>query len=252
MDLASLWFTKPARSLTLPASLQGLNYTFSLSSSGSNRKLVLALRIAETLAIVKFKLEWQVADPIGTVAVERRDLPAPQPLAQPQLTQAHDAFGEGVARYAESVVGTQVGDGECWTLAQQAITQSSSGAAMAPQGYTHGALVYHAVGGGPAPLAYADRIQRGDICQFTSGRFDKRNPAGVIVGQSFVGQPNHTSVVVHVSDNNRVVDVLHQNVGGVRRVQQEQHNLDELTAGDIKIFRPVWKEWAGELEAKWD
>ncbi|VVT53323.1 uncharacterized protein SAPINGB_P003515 [Magnusiomyces paraingens] len=253
LDLPSLWFTKPARTLTLPASLQGINYTFSLSSSsGSSRKLILALRIAETLAIVKFKLEWKVEDPLGTVTVERKDIPPPEPMAQAQLAQAHDAFGESIARYAESVVGTQVGDGECWTLAQQAITQAAAGAAMVPQGYTHGALVYHAVGGAPAPLCYADRIARGDICQFTSGRFDTRNAAGVIVGQAYVGAPNHTSIVVHVSDDNRTIDVLQQNVGGVRRVQAGKHNLDELVAGEVKIYRPVWKEWAGELEAKWD
>lgn len=252
LNLTTLWFTQPARSIKLPESLAGLNYTFSVSSSGNSRKLILALRISEDLSIVKFKLEWQATDPLGTVVVERHDSPPPPALTQVQLAQASAQFGEGIARYAESVRGQQVGDGECWTLAQQAITHSCGGAAMLPQGYTHGAVVYHAHGGAPAPLAYNDRIMRGDIVQFTSGRFDTRNAQGMIIKQSYLGSPNHTSIVTAVSDDNRAIDVLHQNVGGIRRVQPDKHNLDELTAGEIKIFRPIWKEWAGELEAKWD
>lgn len=249
LNLSSLWFTQSARSLTLPPSLQGLNHTYAVSSSGNSRTLILALRISENLSIVKFKLEWQSTSPLNTVTVSRIDVPPPAPLPQHQLAQARDQFNESVAAYAESARNTQVGDGECWTLGQQALAATPG--AMLPQGYTFGPVVYEAEAGATAPIAYTDRIARGDIIQFLSARFETKSPQGFITKQMMVGAPHHTSVIVNVSADNRTVDVLHQNVGGIRTVQPGEFNLDEISAGHITIYRPVWKEWAGELDTEW-
>lgn len=251
LQLHTQWFAAPINNVRLPITLSGLNYTLAATSSGNNHTLIIAVRITDDLSIVKYKLTWQANNPQGTVSVERKELPAPPALPQTQLIQAHEQFGNGVASWAEAMMSQQVGDGECWTLAKEAIDQSSHGYALPSQSYTHGALVYHATGGATAPLAYNDSIRRGDILQFTSGRFETRNAQGMVVASSTVGAPNHTSIVTSVSANNRVVDIVHQNVGGVKQVQKGTHNLDELTQGDLKIFRPVWKEWAGELSATW-
>lgn len=250
LNLSTLWFTQSARSLQLPPTLQGLNYTFTVSSIGSKRVLVLALRVSETLAIVKFKLEWEASNPLGTVTVERKDIAPPPPLTQQQLAQARDQFCESVAAFTESVRNTQVGDGECWTLAKQAFDATPG--VMPPQGYTFGAVVYEAEGLAPAPVAYNDRIARGDVIQFLSARIETKSNQGIITRQVILGAPNHTAVVVNVSPDNRTVDVLHQNLGGVRTVQPGTFNLDEVTAGHVTVYRPVWKDWAGELEAKWE
>ncbi|KAF5096644.1 hypothetical protein D0Z00_002702 [Geotrichum galactomycetum] len=251
LQLQTLWFAQPT--IQLPPTLAGLNYTYSTVTSSAECALTLAVRISEDLSIVKYRISWpgNVSGPALAAAVkqERKELPPPPTLTQSQLIQAYEQFGNGVAKFGESVIGQQVGDGECWTLAKEAIDQSSHGYAMSPAGYTHGALVYHAVGGATAPLAYNDSIRRGDILQFTSGKFETRDPAtGAIRATSQVGSPNHTSIVTNVSANNRIVDIVHQNVGGSRKVQPGQHNLDEFVAGQVKIFRPVWKEWAGELD----
>lgn len=251
LQLHTLWFNAPANSLQLPPTMSGLNYALATSRSGTSQTLIIAIRIVEDLAIVKYKLSWQNTDPQGSVRAERKEVPAPAPLPQTQLIQAHEQFGNGVASWAEAMMNKQVGDGECWTLAKEAIDQSSHGYALSPQSYTHGALVYHATGGAPAPIAYNDSIRRGDILQFTNGRFETRNAQGVVTGFSTVGMPNHTSVVTSVSANNRVVEIVQQNVSGVKKVQKGSHNLDEMTQGDLKIFRPVWKEWAGELDTSW-
>lgn len=251
LQLSTLWFAQPINNLKLPVTLSGLNYVVSTSFSGGSHTLILAIRISEDLSIVKYKLTWQAHDPLGTVKAERKAEAGPQPLPQTQLIQAQEQFGNGVASWAEAMLGRQVGDGECWTLAKEAIDQSSHQYALSPQGYTHGALVYHAIGGATAPLAYNDSIRRGDILQFTSGKFESRNAQGLVVFTNIVGQPNHTSVVSSVSADNRVVQILQQNVNGVKVVQKGEHNLDELVAGELKIFRPVWKEWAGELQATW-
>jgi hypothetical protein len=48
------------------------------------------------------------------------------------------------------------------------------------------------------------------------------------------------------------VDILHQNVGGVRRVQRGELVVDELVSGKLWIYRPVWDTWAGSVEPKWE
>jgi hypothetical protein len=49
-----------------------------------------------------------------------------------------------------------------------------------------------------------------------------------------------------------VMDILHQNVSGVRKVQKGELNLDEMMGGKLWIYRPVWESWAGSLEPKWE
>jgi len=46
-------------------------------------------------------------------------------------------------------------------------------------------------------------------------------------------------------------DILHQNVGGVRKVQNGELNVEELVSGKLWIYRPVWESWAGSIEPKW-
>jgi hypothetical protein len=49
-----------------------------------------------------------------------------------------------------------------------------------------------------------------------------------------------------------VVNILHQNVGGVKKVQKGELILGEMVSGKLWIYRPVWESWAGSLEPKWD
>jgi len=48
------------------------------------------------------------------------------------------------------------------------------------------------------------------------------------------------------------LDILHQNVGGVRKVQKGELIVDEMISGKLWIYRPVWETWAGSLEPKWE
>ena len=48
------------------------------------------------------------------------------------------------------------------------------------------------------------------------------------------------------------MEILHQNVGGVRKVQKGELILDEMIGGKLWIYRPVWESWAGGLEPKWE
>ena len=48
-----------------------------------------------------------------------------------------------------------------------------------------------------------------------------------------------------------VMDILHQNVGGVRKVQKGELIVDEMVSGKLWIYRPVWETWAGDIQPKW-
>lgn len=240
LELASLWFTAPLNSIQLPADLKGYNHTFSMSYSGDNHTLKIALRMPENLSIVKFKLTWNSQNPLGTINVERTDTPPPRDLNSQELLDAHNTFGDGVASWAESKTSQMVGNGECWTLAQQAIDQSSGGYALSPQGLTHGYLIYQVTPQGV--LVSKDEIKRGDVIQYYQAKFQHSNGS-----TSFAGMPDHTAVVTNV--NGSEIEYLNQNTGGVKRVQPGKQIFSDLVSGDVKIFRVVWKEWAGELKA---
>ena len=62
--------------------------------------------------------------------------------------------------------------------------------------------------------------------------------------------PSNTSVVTGV--RNSIVEILHQNVGGDRKVQKGELVLEEMISGKLWIYRPVWETWAGVLEPKWE
>lgn len=49
-----------------------------------------------------------------------------------------------------------------------------------------------------------------------------------------------------------VLDILHQNVGGVRKVQKGELNVDELVSGKLWIYRPIWESWAGSIKPTWE
>ena len=120
----------------------------------------------------------------------------------------------GVLRFASSQIGKQVGNGQCWTLAAEALKAAG---ARPPQGYTYGEEI---------PLR---NIQPGDILQFTRARFDEPGYWAVM------GTPNHTAVVYSLG--NRTF-ILHQNFAGRKFVQTFDLDFDNLTSGKVQAFRP--------------
>lgn len=244
LELSSLWFMADARQLQLPPDFKGLNWTFSGSTSGDSHTINIAVRIPQDLSIVKFQLTWLQSNPLQTVHVQRNDIPPPRDLSGAELLEANNEFGDKVASWAESKHSQQVGDGECWTLAKYAIDQGTNGQAMSPQGYTHGCLIYH-INNGSTPLVYKDDIRRGDIIQYTTVVFETKNDSGRVINKSSYGNPNHTAVVSSADKSS--ISLVHQNVGGVKRVQPGSQKFSDLISGDIKVYRVVWNSWAGEL-----
>jgi len=120
-----------------------------------------------------------------------------------------------VLRFALSQMGRKVGNGECWTLADQALRQSG---ARGANNFNFGRQI---------PLA---QLQPGDILQFKSARFDFGNSF------YFFGTPDHTVIVLGVERTS--VTLLHQNFGK-KIVTKLTVDFKNMTKGKVWAWRPV-------------
>jgi hypothetical protein len=137
--------------------------------------------------------------------------------------EAAPALNQKVLQYARSQMGRQVGNGECWTLADQALR-----AAGAHRPGTAGYATY----------VFGKRISRrslqpGDVIQFEGVTFKHTDPNGSWSTNSF---PHHTAIVVSVRGNR--ITLLNQNVNGNRTVQTTTISMADFQGGTMTYFRP--------------
>lgn len=152
-------------------------------------------------------------------------------------------------------MGQQVGNGECWTLANEALKaiaeeckSQNQEPPMSSQSYVHGALIYEYLPPqlpNPPGGVLAAGVARGDVIQYLSAHFKMKNG-----GQSWAGAPDHTAVVTGVERYGRI-RIVQSNSGGVKTVQEASVDFEELVAGEIRIFRAVGVNWVGELSPTW-
>ena len=117
----------------------------------------------------------------------------------PAVTQARSPSTTNpnarVLNFAQANLGRQVGNGECWTLAFEALR-----AAGARHDQTHRYIFGQSVTGQMMP---------GDIVQFENCLFQ---------GSNYWMQMAHHTAIIHSMESPGVYRILHQNVGGNRRV----------------------------------
>jgi hypothetical protein len=166
------------------------------------------------------------------------------------------SYNEDVATWCESQMGTQVGNGECWTLANDALkavatsrTSAGQEPCMASQAFVHGGLIFSylpAVSSSPNPPGGIKEagVARGDIIQFLSAHFKDGGR------QQWAGMPDHTSVITGVKADG-TLEVVEQNSGGVKIVKRGSYEMGQLVGGEVRIFRPVGKSWIGDLDPSW-
>jgi hypothetical protein len=121
-------------------------------------------------------------------------------------------------------MGTTVGRGECWDLAQEAL--DGCGADW-DRPWKFGALL------DPAK----DEIRPGDIIQFRTVKLVEQLPDGGSRWQ-VIGMPDHTAVIIAVLGPLRY-RLAHQNINGKRSVITTEVNLNHATAGKYSVYRPV-------------
>lgn len=138
-------------------------------------------------------------------------------------TLLHLELNDKVLAFVTGVMGTTVGSGECWDLAQQALDMNladwtrptSFGRLLNPD---------------------KDNIKAGDIIQFHSVRLTGHLPGGGTRWQT-IGAPDHTAVIYRVLGKKRYT-LAHQNVEGRRNVLTSDIDLTTITGGTFRIYRP--------------
>ena len=131
-------------------------------------------------------------------------------------------LGEPVAAFAEAAVGTRVGRGECWDLAQYALNEAG---ARWDGFYAFGEKLDTT----KVP------VQRGDVVQFEGVVVERRT--GSTLTQESMG--HHTAIVLSVGASGRYT-LAHQNFGrGGRKVSRYELVMADVTRGGIMFFRPL-------------
>jgi hypothetical protein len=167
-------------------------------------------------SVVVASLFLGLAVPGGVqVALGQKKGPAIPPLNQKVLA------------FARAHKGQQVGDGECWTLADAAL--KAAGARRPGSGglgpFAFGRLL------GPRETALP-----GDIAQFSKARFQGKTNRGFVYGYVM---DRHTAIIASVKGTR--ITVLHQNFGerdGGKIVRRTPINLADRKQGTVQIYRP--------------
>jgi hypothetical protein len=133
--------------------------------------------------------------------------------------RADDALNRKVVRFALDHLGKKVGDGECWTLADEALAAAG---ARRPGTGGYGFDVF-----GRAVEQRA--LAPGDVIQFDKAFFQSRDGSWNTFGQ-------HTAVVAAVKGTR--VTLLHQNYGNKRTVERLTLDLADLQRGALHCYRP--------------
>ena len=121
-----------------------------------------------------------------------------------------------IVSYCKANLGKQVGNGECWTLANEAF-KACGLKRPAGQSRVWGRLIDHD----------KEPIEPGDIVEFREA---------TISGYGTTG-PVHTAVVVKGGRRGQCI-IAEQNWGGVKKVHEVDLNLKALVSGEVMVYRP--------------
>ncbi|KAF7879150.1 hypothetical protein EAF04_000349 [Stromatinia cepivora] len=271
LSLQTLWFTHnpplfPTPSITSLPGTRSHTTSTSWTSIGPRKThtFLACIRHHESLSTTKIKITWDAANPAHSVRAEQKHFPPPRDLSRGELEIYAERYAEMVARWGEGKIGEKVGDGECWTLVNEGLGVIAKGErdggreeCMRCQGLVHGYRVFEVrdgkvqMGGGGARVGGLGKdvkeagVRRGDIVQFFKAHF--RDSKG---GQKWAGMPDHTALVVGVTQTG-ILEVVEQNVGGVKKVVRGEYNVGELVGGEVRIYRVVGESWLGALELEW-
>jgi Ca2+-binding RTX toxin-like protein len=192
----------------------------------------------DTLVVVPGMTNFQVGGKQNKVIYR-----SPDPTATTTPGATPSALAAAVLAFAESHLGTQVGDGQCGTLAALAL-QAAGGepeSALGPSGptdsYVWGSLVLEeagGAGGGTAVAGSYGAVQPGDIVQFSNADFVLNTPTY----NSFQSFPHHTAIIESYLGNGQF-SVLQQNVNGSMAVQRGTIDFTQLTTGTVWVYQPI-------------
>jgi hypothetical protein len=149
-------------------------------------------------------------------------------------------MNDRVVAFARGHLGKRVGNGECTSLAVEALR--SAGARRTPLNRGDGDYVW-----GRPVASFRDAIP-GDLVQFRDAVFRGKRRVTSRRSETWRYEyPHHTAVVAAVRENGRVVIVLHQNVGSEGSPDEAKRLVTETTlrtdslqkGGKVWIYRPI-------------
>ena len=153
-----------------------------------------AIRWTTDLSRTFIRVTWSSDDPRGTVQGRQKHFPPPTPLGPTDLEKCAKLYGPGIVRFCQGQLGRQVGNGECWTLAHdalefvQGVVQPKC---MVSSGTIHGQCIFRREGTNTL-FGTLEGVRPGDIIQYLECKFERRQN-GRLVYSSSAGAPDHTS-----------------------------------------------------------
>ena len=148
------------------------------------------------------------------------------------MTAVSAPQGLRIVSYLTGRLGNTIGAGECWDAAENAIKDIGA-ARPGSDLYVWGTVVQHA------------DLQPGDILQFSQFTVTVTQDDGSWEQNSF-GAPRHTAIVESINSDGSV-NILQQNYGGQRTVQQMSNvflssgsagSATVTTSGSVTRYRP--------------
>jgi hypothetical protein len=242
LSLDTPWFT--ASPLRPPQSIDSNpNKAFRCSTSWTRtpsgrvrHTMIISILWTENMSSSKIRLTWEASAPTSTVKAEQLHFPPPEGLSA-QLLGQMTLRGPEIVQFCEERMGTQVGNGECWTLAFDAL--SNTPGMMPSQQTVHGACIFSHFPPQAPQETQGVEIHPGDILQFSRAHWD-------LGGGSWkaAGDPDHTAVVAAAQRERGGwrIRVLEQNVGGVKTVQYGEYYIGDgsgMSRGSVRVFRPI-------------
>ncbi|KAF9478570.1 hypothetical protein BDN70DRAFT_879805 [Pholiota conissans] len=259
---ATVWYN-PAQGPAIPPPLVGdtnHQYTSSWISRGSTKTIHIGICFSD-LSLFWGTIEFSTSGNSNSVTRRAVYLPPPKALGYQELVAAHETYGNTIALFAESFLGTgqYCARGECWDLATEALSyffqfdyiprpvQSVS--------RTHGHLIYEGMArnGGRVMVGRwrggDDRVRRGDIAEWRRVKIRMKDaPAG---SHFTLGDPDHTSIVVRdcvstaapvhglslLPTDLGVLVVVEQSIGQPPALQE--YDLNYFEEGEMWIYRPI-------------
>lgn len=237
------------------------SHTLFMMSRGSQKTISVAA-IFSDLSIFWGTVEFTTNNPSDMSQVKRNAvyLPRPKVLGRQELVEAHETYGETIALYAESFLGTgqPCARGECWDLADQALKYFEQydyiPKPVQSIARTHGHLIYEGKASNQGKEMVGrwrggdDRIRRGDIAEWREVKIGTKGAPG---GFSLLGFPDHTSVIVTDSiplpTAKDGCSLKPSALGTIAVVEQSQghppsrkeYDLSYLQEGEMWIYRPI-------------
>ncbi len=150
-------------------------------------------------------------------------------------------LGDKVVAFCQEHKGEQVGDGECASLANQALKAVGAkgrGPDHPEKGdYTWGTQIFYIEAQESAPKTEGKPfdIKPGDIIQLRDVKFKGRRPGGTY-SMTF---GHHTAIVAGIEDGGQTIHIFHQNFGGKKIVMTATYKLPDLKEGWLRFYRPI-------------